>query len=242
VFIMTNTGQNAVAYMRVPPRLALSQRAGFTRQRRNIYRYASIQGVEILAEFRDTCIPSSAGLKHRQGLAALLDYTERNWVDMVLVEKADRLARDLIVREVILGQFRERDVRAIAADSGSELTSSYCDASLKLIREALSVVAKFEKSVLPLKLKVARERVRRQKGRCEGRRPFGYYAHERETLNRILKLHRKPRGEKRLGYYRIATILNKEGCQTRSGRPWIGPTVRGIVQRYKRRVKRSEKM
>lgn len=232
---MANRRQNAVAYMRVPPRLVRSQRADFARQRYSIYGYARTQGFEILGEFTDVCISSGAGLKHRQGLAALLDYVEHNWVEVVLVDRADRLAGDLIVSEVILGQFRERDVRVIAADSGLELTSSDCDVSRKLIREALSVVTKFEKSVLVLKLKAARERVRRQKGRCEGRKPFGYYAHEQETLKRILILHRKPRGEKRLGYYRIATILNEEGHQTRSGRPWIGPTVRGIVQRCKRR-------
>ena len=35
---------------------------------------------------------------------------------LVLVERADRLARDLLVSEVILGQFRDLGVRVIAAD------------------------------------------------------------------------------------------------------------------------------
>ena len=36
-----------------------------------------------------------------------------------VMERTDRLARDLLVSEVILGQFRDLNVRVIAADSGT---------------------------------------------------------------------------------------------------------------------------
>ncbi len=165
-----------------------------------------------------------------------MDYVEEHrWVGTILVEKAALLSCDPVLLEVILDQFRARHVRVIAADTGFEPTSNDSDASRARIRETLRVVGKFQECIPFLRLKAARNRVREQKGHCEGRKPFGCDAHEQEILKRILSLHRKARGEKRLGYYRIATILNREGHRTRSGRPWIGPTIRGIIQRQERR-------
>ena len=51
----------------------------------------------------------------------------------------------------------------------------------------------------------------------EDRKPFGYYPGEAETIKRMKQLYRKPHGEKRLGFYQIATILINEGLSTRKG-------------------------
>jgi len=80
------------------------------------------------------------------------------------------LARDLLVGEVILNQFRELGVRAIAADGGTELTAGDDDPTRVLIRQVLGAVAQFEKAVIVSKLKAARVRKRRAEGRCEGRK------------------------------------------------------------------------
>jgi DNA invertase Pin-like site-specific DNA recombinase len=85
---------------------------------------------------------------------------------VVLVERADRLARDLIVGELILNQFRELGVRVIAADAGTELTASDEDPTRTLIRQVLGAVAEFEKTVTVSKLKAARVRKRKATGRC----------------------------------------------------------------------------
>lgn len=81
------------------------------------------------------------------------------------------------------------------------------------------------------KLKAARPRKKRATGRYEGRKPYGAKPGEAETLARILKLRRKPKGGERLSFAAIAERLNAEGVQTRTGRPWAPETVRGIVQR-----------
>ena len=94
-----------------------------------------------------------------------------NGVRVVLVERADRLARDLIVGELILNQLRELGVKVIAADSGTELTAGDEDPTRTLIRQVLGAVAQFEKAVIVSKLKAARVRKRRAEGRCEGRKP-----------------------------------------------------------------------
>jgi DNA invertase Pin-like site-specific DNA recombinase len=46
-----------------------------------------------------------------------------NSVRLVLVEWADRLARDVMVSEVLLAEFHKLDVAAISAESGADLTT-----------------------------------------------------------------------------------------------------------------------
>ncbi len=204
---------------------------GFPRQRETVGRYARTHSVDIVREFTDGGVCGATELADRDGLAALLDAIESNGVRLVLIERADRLARDLMVSEVILGQFRDLGVEVMAADSGTELTAGDGDPTRILIRQVLAAVAQFDKSVTVLKLRAARERLRRQKGRCEGRKPFGSRPGEQAILERMRALHRKPPGGDRLGPYEIAARLNQEGLSSRTGKPWHGMTVRRILGR-----------
>jgi DNA invertase Pin-like site-specific DNA recombinase len=143
---------------------------------------------------------------------------------LVVVERGDRLARDLIVGELILNQFRELGVRVIAADGGTELTVSEDDPTRRLIRQVLGAVAQYEKAVIVSKLKAARVRQRRATGRCEGRKPYGTRPGEAEVVALIHKLRRKPRGSERLSFAARAGRLSAEG-------PRPAPASRGRQRR-----------
>ena len=158
------------------------------------------------------------------------DRVESNGVKVVLVERADRLARDLMVNEVIVHQLSRAGARVLTAD-GADLTSADGDPTRTLIRQVLGAVAQFEKSVLVLKLRAARDRKRRRDGKCEGRKPFGDRPAEAQALERIRALRRKPKGRVRLSIAAIAATLNAEQVPTRSGRPWAPGTVHGILRR-----------
>ena len=106
----------------------------------------------------------------------------------MLVERADRVARDLMVSEVILGQFRQAGVRVIAVDSGTDLTVADDDPTKTMIRQILGAVSQFEKSVIVHMLRAARERKKRKDGRCEGRKPFGHHPGEQMVIERIRDL------------------------------------------------------
>ena len=67
-------------------------------------------------------------------------------------------------------------------------------------------------------------RKRAQEGRCEGRKPFGYYEGEAEALKRIQELRSEG-----LGFDRLAAKLNAEGIPTRTGKPWHGVVVNRIL-------------
>lgn len=220
----------ALAYLRVSGRGQVDG-DGFPRQREAVARYARAHGVEIVGEHRDEGVSGTRDLDDRLGLGELFEYIRSNGVRLVLVERADRLARDLLVSEVLLAQFRDLGVRVVAADSGTDLTAGDEDPTRVLIRQVLGAVAQFEKSVIVAKLRAARVRKRRQTGRCEGRKPFGEHPGEEAVLRRILQLNCKPRGRNRLSCSAIAAQLNAERLPTRTRTPWRAGTVRRILQR-----------
>jgi DNA invertase Pin-like site-specific DNA recombinase len=226
---MANTAK-AVSYLRVSGKGQVDGN-GFPRQRETIAHYAKAAGFELVDEYRDEGVSGAKDLDDREGLSDLLARIRSNGVRVVLVERADRLARDLIVGELILNQFRDLGVKVIAADSGTELTAGDDDPTRTLIRQVLGAVAQFEKAVIVSKLKAARMRKRRADGKCEGRKAFGEKEGEAEVLAYIRKVSRKPRGRERLSYAGIAERLNAEGIPSRTGRPWAPATVYGILKR-----------
>jgi len=224
------TSAKAVSYLRVSGKGQVDG-DGFPRQQETIVRFAESAGFELVGEYRDEGVSGTKELDDREGLSDLLARIRSNGVRVVLVERADRLARDLIVGELILNQFRDLGVRVIAADSGTELTAGDEDPTRTLIRQVLGAVAQFEKAVIVSKLKAARVRKKRAEGRCEGRKPFGTRPGEDAVVALIHKLRRKPRGGERLSFAAIADRLNRDGVASRTGKPWAAETVRGIVGR-----------
>src|SRR5688500_6709950 len=112
----------AVSYVRVSGK-GQADGDGPERQREAIARHAKRSGLRLVEEYSDLGISGTKDLSERPGLARLLDRLESNGIRTVIVERADRLARTLMVQEVILGQFAKIDARIVTAD-GVDLTSS----------------------------------------------------------------------------------------------------------------------
>jgi DNA invertase Pin-like site-specific DNA recombinase len=93
-----------------------------------------------------------------------------------------------------------------------------------LVRQMMGAVAQYEKSQIVLKLRGARMRKRAKEGRCEGRKPYGYYEGEEAALARLKALRAEG-----LGFDRIAARMNEEGISTRTGKPWHGIVVNRIL-------------
>lgn len=220
----------AVSYLRCS---GLGQVDGDTWERQSaaITKYAKSHGLYVVDEFRDAGVSGTKDLDNRPGLAALLDRVESNEVKIVLVENATRLARDLMVGEVILQQLTNAGCKVIAADSGTDLTADSVDPTRRLIRQVLMAVAEFDRRVTVMKLRAARERKRSRGVRCEGRKPFGSMPGEAETLVRIRELRRKPPRSKRRSLQQVCDALNNEGLPTRSGKPWTKQVVNRIARR-----------
>ena len=106
----------AVSYIRVSGK-GQADGDGPERQLTAIGRFAKANGFTLVDEpFTDLGVSGTRELADRPGLAALLDRLESNGVRTVIVERADRLARDLMVQEVIVAQFARLGARILTAD------------------------------------------------------------------------------------------------------------------------------
>src|SRR6187399_3157720 len=96
--------QKAVSYVRVSGKRQ-ADGDGPERQRLAIGRFAKSSGYDVVEEFSDIGVSGTKELADRPGLAAWPDRIESSGVRVVVGEPAYRLARDLRVQEVIVGQF-----------------------------------------------------------------------------------------------------------------------------------------
>lgn len=206
---------------------------GFPRQRAAIARYVKAKRLVIEHEFTDEGVSGTLPLHERPGLSALLllATAKDNDVRLIVVEKADRLSRDLIEGETILAEFRRHNVRIVEAEGGNELTASD-NPTASLVRQILGSVAEFEKKALCAKMAAGRRRKREGGERCDGAKPFGMRPGEAETLELIRKIEQDAiyKESKNVPQF-VADVLNKKKVATRSGRPWTGDVVRRILRR-----------
>jgi DNA invertase Pin-like site-specific DNA recombinase len=219
----------AFSYLRVSSRGQIDG-DGFDRQRDKILKLAKANGAVIEKEFREEGISGTNELDGRPAMIELLGAIASNGVRTVIVERADRFARDLVASELLLREFTRLGVQVIEAEGGNDLSAGDdSNPTGKLVRQILAAVSEFDKTSVVLKLKAARTRVRREKGRCEGRKPFGEREGETEILEQIRRLRRKVKGRTRTSFADIAEKLNSDGIQTRTGKPWHPEVVRRLL-------------
>lgn len=217
VFIMS-----AYAYLRVSG-VGQVDGDGFTRQSEAISRYASAHGITMERTFREEGVSGTKELENRPALQELLLAIESGDVRVVLIEALNRLARDLMVQETILGDFRKRGITVISV-SEPDLCSD--DPSRKLMRQIFGAIAEYDKAMIVLKLRGARQRMKARTGRCEGSKPFGTSQDHRPTIERILGL--RSAG---MAVDTIAETLNAEGFKSKTGGRWYGSSVRNVLMR-----------
>ena len=202
---------------------------GLVRQEKSIRDYAAANGISIEKIFRDEGI--SGTLEERPALARLLVDLEENGHDIktVIIERMDRLARDLMVQEAIISDLQRKGFDLISVMEGADLLSE--DPTRKLVRQVLGAIAEYDKTMTVLKLRAARERKRAADGKCEGRK--NYSEASPEVLKEIRRLRRKPRGKgmRRRSFKQIADELNNRGIRTMTGREWTGANVAMVLHR-----------
>jgi DNA invertase Pin-like site-specific DNA recombinase len=223
------SGVRAIAYLRVSsPGQAEDGRDGFPRQRDAIQAWCTAARAILVEEHVDAGVSGTVPLEGREGLARALERCVELGATTLVVERADRLGRDLIVSEMAVRAFAEAGVAIVPADTGEDLTSADSDPSRKLIRQVLNAVAEYERSALVAKLRAARDRKRRNGGHPCGAYRFGRHPEkpvESETLARAREL--RATG---LTLHEVAAALNAEARASRTGRPWSWPMVRDALR------------
>jgi DNA invertase Pin-like site-specific DNA recombinase len=139
------------------------------RQQDAVRSYAAAQDVEIVKEYYDAAVSGADPLDSRPGFSEMLAYMLGNGARTILVENASRFARDAIIALTGHEYLKKQGIEIIPVDAPTHFTED--GPTAKMIRTILAGVSAFEKDALVARLRKARDRKRRETGRCEGRAP-----------------------------------------------------------------------
>lgn len=223
-----NKNTPALAYMRTSSAANIgADKDSEKRQRAAIEVFAKRAGYEIIDWYYDEAVSGADRIEERPGFVELLKRLEGNGVDTIIVETANRFARDLITQEMGHHMLREEGVQLIAADSPNAFLEDTPTA--KLIRQVLGAVSEFEKGTLVAKLRGARERKRRETGKCEGRK--SHVEKHPGAVALAKKLHRaSPKTGKRMSLRKISAALAEAGHLNERGRLFHTQSIRRMVE------------
>jgi DNA invertase Pin-like site-specific DNA recombinase len=154
-----------------------------------------------------------------------------NGTRTVLIEKLDRIARDLMVQESIIADFKRKGLTIISV-AEPDLCSD--DPSRVLMRQIMGAFFQYEKTMTVLKLRGARVRAKATFGSCEGRKPYGARDGEAETIDCVQSL--RAAG---VAMDKIAEKLNDAGIKPRSGAKWYGSSVRNVLLRARSAIEQA---
>jgi DNA invertase Pin-like site-specific DNA recombinase len=222
----------AVGYLRVSGKGQIRGH-GFDRQRDEIRGYAKRHGYKIIAWYKEAYTGTK---ENRPEFLRMVEDMLSNGCRTIIIECMDRFGRRSMVSEQLLALLIRKGIAMISAMTGQNITEDVQDEDdpwKKFIVQIQNNIAELDKRLLVRKLSRAREAKRAKTGRCEGRKPYGYYPGEDKIIKRIKELYRKPHGEKRMGFRTIARKLNEEGIPTRSGVKWSDTQVKSILTRKK---------
>lgn len=206
----------AVAYLRVSTD---EQALGMDAQRAAITTWAGRLGVAVVAWHEDMGVSGGAELENRPGLLTALGAIKNLRAGVLVAHKADRVARDVYVSELV-----KRELRGGGATLALVEGISGDDPFSEMAATVMDAAARLERRMIQARTKAALA-VKKAKGERVGSIPFGYQlmadgVHlepdpgEHPTLLRILELRRQG-----LGGRRIAAILTADGHQPR-GSAW----------------------
>jgi DNA invertase Pin-like site-specific DNA recombinase len=150
-------------------------------------------------------------------LAAMLS----NCARIVLVENASRFARDLVVQITGHDLLRDKGIQLIPVDAPSHFQDETPTATM--VRSILGAVSQFEKEALVLKLRKARERKRKDTGRCEGNPQWNTVPAEHAEAARAARA----AGQ---SLRAIATTLESKGLKGRNGKAYAAGSIASMLE------------
>lgn len=212
----------AFSYLRVSGKGQLDG-DGFPRQRAAVNAYAAAAGITIVREFQERAVPGKTEWEDRPAWVEMM--AALNGVETIIIERLDRLARELMVQEHIIVDIKKRGITLLST-AEPDLASD--DPTRVLFRQIMGSIAQYDKTMTVLKLRGARRRIKASGERCEGRKPFGHKPGEDEAIA-FMRQYR----DAGHSFDNVAVALNQSQHKTRRGKPWIGATVAKILRRVK---------
>jgi DNA invertase Pin-like site-specific DNA recombinase len=218
----------AIAYLRTSsPANVGADKDSDKRQRAAIEAFAKRAGYELVGEFYDAAVSGADPIDVRPGFAAMLERIAGNGARTIIVETANRFARDLMVQEVGYTRLKEQGIELIAADN----TSSFIDdtPTAVLVRQVLGAIAQFDKAMTVAKLRGARERKRRETGKCEGRKTLAEKFPAAVLLAKRLRRANPKTGE-RMSLRKISADLAAAGYLNERRVPFNAASILAMIE------------
>jgi DNA invertase Pin-like site-specific DNA recombinase len=134
-------------------------------------------------------------------------------------------ARTIIV-ETAFAKLRGRGIDLIAADNPSSFIDDTPTA--KLVRQVLGANSDFDKAMTVAKLRGARERKRREAGKCDGRKSHAELRPEVVALVRQLRRWRPKGGQRSLR--EISAELSQRGVMNERGKPFSAASINSMLR------------
>lgn len=225
----------AWGYIRVSGRAQITK-DGPERQREAIKAFCEQLNVELQGELFEKGVSGKVEGMDRPAFRRFIDQfdedTEKGLtpIGVIIVERLDRLARELKVQEIMLSECRKRGIKVFACDQGQliDQATDDCDPTRVLIRQVLGAVSQWQKTELVYKLRAARDRIRERKGRCEGPLPFGSTAGEQCVLQQLIALR-----DANMSFQAVADFLNESAMLSPRGKAWDRGMVHHLYQKAK---------
>jgi len=203
--------KKAVAYFRTSSATNIGDdRDSEQRQRIAVTAFAARNDIEIVDSFYDAAVSGADHLDERAGFKALLQRIAGNGVRTILVETANRFARDLMVQETGWLKLKNLGIELISVDSPNAFIEDTPTAVL--IRQILGAVAQFDRALTVAKLQAARERKKAATGKCEGRKSW-------QEMDPKLVRTAKALRAKKLTLRQISAELANQGYMSHTGKP-----------------------
>ena len=115
---------------------------------------------------------------------------------------------------------KAQGIEIIAADSPGAFVEDTPTATL--VRQVLGAVAQFDKAMTVAKLRLARDRIRKRDGKCEGRKS---HAEEPVVVDLVRRLHKQG-----MSYRGISAELERAGHVNERGKPFHHKSVRAMLE------------
>jgi DNA invertase Pin-like site-specific DNA recombinase len=225
------TKKRVIGYTRVSTQEQV-EGFGLDVQEAAIRSYCKAQGLRLVAMLSDHGQSGSNGLDARLGLAEGLARIERGEATGLVVHRLDRLARDLILQETIIGR-----LEAIAASvlSVAEPAMDGDDATRIMVRRMLGVISDYERAVIRGRMMAGKAAKVANGGYGGGRPAYGQRAaqgalvpnqDESAVIEMVVAMRKDD-----ASYREIARALADAGLTTRGGGEWNPNQVRRIALR-----------
>lgn len=159
-----------------------------------------------------------------------------NEIRGVVIEKLDRLARDLMIQEQFIADLQRNGVTLFSTQE-PDLCSQ--EPARILMRQIMGAFAQYDRAMIVSRTRAARKRIRERGGRCEGRSPYGWAVvgpkHEKRLdpieAEQLIIEHIQGMRSRGMNLFGITSALNQSEYRPRTGQRWHPQQIARILER-----------